>query len=177
MKEAIKNGQVTYIGFDKKNNNKWLVETRGSWTYVDFQENEFTQVIFGYVVRQENGTYKAFQSGDRNVKFFNDVNDGIEYIKSLKINKYSILIEWFIGTITYESWKFLITSDDSKEYVEDVIRNCQKNSDIEFDSPDELLDSICNEYGWKYETIRDEYGCKQNSDYNICIKLYPLIYT
>lgn len=84
MKEELKNGQVTYIGFDKKNNNKWLVETRGSWTYVNFQENEFTQVIFGYVVRQENGTYKAFQSGDRNMKFFNNVNDGIEYIKSLK---------------------------------------------------------------------------------------------
>ena len=77
-------GLVTYIGFDTENNGKFIVETKGTWTYVNYQENEFTQVIFGYVVKQNDGKYKAYQFGDRNIKYFNSVDDGVEYIKSLK---------------------------------------------------------------------------------------------
>lgn len=84
-------GLITYTGFDTDNNGKFVVETKGNWTYVNFQRDEFTQVIFGYVVRQDSGKYKAFQLGtfetdfkDRNVKYFDSVDDGIEYIKSLK---------------------------------------------------------------------------------------------
>ena len=77
-------GLITYTGFDTDNNGKFVVETKGSWTYVNYQENEFTQVIFGYVVKQNDGRYKAYQFGDRNVKYFNLVDDGVEYIKSLK---------------------------------------------------------------------------------------------
>ena len=78
-------GLVTYVGFDIENNKKFIIETQGSWTYVKYQENEFAQVIFGYVVKQDNGKYKAYQFGDRNVKYFDTVDDGVKYIKSLKM--------------------------------------------------------------------------------------------
>ena len=94
MKAEIQSNGVTYVGFDIENNGKFIVETKGEWTYVNFQENEFTQIIFGYVVRQNDGRYKAFQLGtmetnfnDRNVKYFDSVVDGVEYIKSLKKDK------------------------------------------------------------------------------------------
>ena len=48
MNATIQNGQVTYVGFNPNDNNKWFIETRGSYTYVNYQEDEFTQVIFGY---------------------------------------------------------------------------------------------------------------------------------
>lgn len=86
-----KNGIIIYRGFDETNNGKFIVETKGNWTYVNFQENEFAQVVFGYVVKQDDGKYKAFQLGnfesnftDRNVRYFGSVEDGIKYIKSLK---------------------------------------------------------------------------------------------
>ena len=85
-------GLITYVGFDTANNGKFVVETKGRWTYVNYQENEFTQVIFGYVVKQDDGRYKAFQLGtfetnfkDRNVKYFDLLDDGVEYIKRLKM--------------------------------------------------------------------------------------------
>lgn len=85
-----KDGAISFIGYDTENNGKFIVE-KGSlnsdWTYVNYQKDGFTQVIFGYVVKQEDGKYKAFQFGDRNVKYFDTVNEGIEYIKSLP-NKY-----------------------------------------------------------------------------------------
>ena len=77
-------GLVSYVGFDTENNGKFIIETKGSWTYVNYQEDGFTQVIFGYVVKQNDGRYKAFQFGDRNVKYFDLIDDGVEYIKSLK---------------------------------------------------------------------------------------------
>ena len=86
-------GLVSYVGFDTENNGKFIIETKGSWTYVNYQEDGFTQGVFGYVVKQNDGRYKAFQLGtmetnfnDRNVKYFDSVTDGVEYIKSL--NKY-----------------------------------------------------------------------------------------
>ena len=94
MKTEIQSNGVTYIGFDADDNGKFIVTTNGDWTYVNYQEDEFTQVIFGYVVKQSDGKYKAFQLGtmetnfkDRNVKYFDLVADGVEYIKSLKETK------------------------------------------------------------------------------------------
>ena len=94
MKATIQSNGVTYTGFDTEDNGKFIVETKGEWTYINYQENEFTQVIFGYVVKQDGGKYKAFQLGtfetnfkDRNVKYFDSVVDGVEYIKSLKKDK------------------------------------------------------------------------------------------
>ena len=94
MKATIQSNGVTYTGFDTEDNGKFIVETKGEWTYINYQENEFTQVIFGYVVKQDDEKYKAFQLGtfdtnfkDRNVKYFDSVVDGVEYIKSLKKDK------------------------------------------------------------------------------------------
>ena len=91
MKAEIQSNGVTYTGFDTEDNGKFIVTNNGDWTYINYQENEFTQVIFGYVVKQSDGKYKAFQLGtfetnfkDRNVKYFNSIADGVKYIKSLK---------------------------------------------------------------------------------------------
>ena len=80
-------GLVAYVGFNTEDNGKFLVETKGNWTYINYQEDEFTKFIFGYVVKQNDGKYKAFQFGDRNIKYFNSLDDGVEYIKSLKVLK------------------------------------------------------------------------------------------
>ena len=42
------------------------------------------------------------------------------------MNKYSLSIKWkFSGE--FELWNMIIISDDSKEYVTEVIKNYQKN--------------------------------------------------
>lgn len=84
MNTEIKNGQVTYVGFDSKDNGKWIIDTTGDWTYVCFQKDEFTQTIFGYVVKQANGNYKAWHGFDKDSEeYFTNVEEGIEYVKSL----------------------------------------------------------------------------------------------
>lgn len=86
MNATIQSGQVTYIGFDPNNNNKWIIETRGDYTYVTFQEDEFSQVIFGYVIKQNNGKYKArYGLDEKSSKYFETVDDGIKYVKSFKM--------------------------------------------------------------------------------------------
>lgn len=83
MNAKIQNGQVEYVGFNPSDNDKWIVETRGTYTYVNYQKDEFTQVIFGYVIEQKNGKYKAFHGlDDKNAKYFEMVEDGIKYVKS-----------------------------------------------------------------------------------------------
>lgn len=85
MNATIQNGQVSYVGFNLNDNNKWLIETKGSYTYVNYQKDEFTQVIFGYVIKQSNGKYKAFHGLDeKDAKYFDTVDDGIKYVKSFK---------------------------------------------------------------------------------------------
>lgn len=83
MNTIIQNGQVTYIGFNPNDNNKWIIETRGNYTYVNYQKDEFTQVIFGYVIKQNNGKYIASHGLDKkSEKYFDTVDEGIEYVKS-----------------------------------------------------------------------------------------------
>lgn len=66
------------------------------------------------------------------------------------MNKYSLSIKWkFSGE--FELWNMIIISDDSKEYVTEVIKNYQKTNNVEFESPVELMDAICYEYGWQWE--------------------------
>ena len=75
---------IEFVGFNTKDNGNFIIETKCDWTYVNYHKDEFTQVIVGYVVKQNDGRYKAFQLDERNVKYFESVSDGIEYIKSLK---------------------------------------------------------------------------------------------
>lgn len=75
------------------------------------------------------------------------------------MNKYSLCIEWqFNGQ--YENWEMLVISDDSKEYVKNVIKNYQENNHIEFASPIELMDAICGEYGWKWQDLEHDIHIK-----------------
>jgi len=83
MNTTIQSGHITYVGFDPNDNNKWIIETKGNYTYVTYQEDEFTQVIFGYVIKQNDGKYKARYGLDENSsKYFETLDDGIEYVKS-----------------------------------------------------------------------------------------------
>lgn len=52
---------------------------------MNYQEDEFTQVIFGYVIKQSNGKYKAsYGLDEKSEKYFDTVDDGIKYVKSFK---------------------------------------------------------------------------------------------
>lgn len=66
-------------------NEGWNGKDYMDYTYVNYQKDEFTQVIFGYVIKQSNGKYKAFHGLDENdAKYFDTVDDGIKYVKSFK---------------------------------------------------------------------------------------------
>ena len=53
------------------------------------------------------------------------------------MNRYSLGIEWnFHGQ--YEVWEMVVLSDDSKEYVTEVIKNCQKNNNVKGDVIEEV---------------------------------------
>ena len=68
------------------------------------------------------------------------------------MNRYSLRFDWkFNGEPDY--WEMVVLSDDSKEYVTEVIKNYQKNNNVEFESPVELMDTVCDEYGWQWENF------------------------
>ena len=66
------------------------------------------------------------------------------------MNKYSLSIKWKFNE-EFESWNMIIISDDSKEHVTEVIKNYQKTNNVEFESPVDLMDAICDEHGWQWE--------------------------
>lgn len=72
---------VEWIGYDPADNKSWVVETKGDWTYVCWQENEYGQSIEGYVVKTDKGyhTYNLCKTYD---KYFADKDEAIEFVKS-----------------------------------------------------------------------------------------------
>ena len=84
MRSKIRNGAVTYIGFDPSNNNSWIIDEKGDWTYVNYQPDEFTQVISGYVVKQPDGKYRAFNCMETYNELFDNKQKAIEFVQ----NKY-----------------------------------------------------------------------------------------
>ena len=82
MVTKIQDGLVTYIGFHANKNKKFIVETKGNWTYINYQKDEFTRIICGYVVKQDDGRYRTHRLGtfdtnfkDRNVGYFDSLKD------------------------------------------------------------------------------------------------------
>ena len=62
------------------------------------------------------------------------------------MNRYSLSIKCKKFGDVFE---MVVLSDDSKEYVTEVIKNYQKDNNVEFESPVELMDVVCDEYGWE----------------------------
>jgi len=81
MRATVHHGAVTYTGFDPSHNDSWIVEERGGWTYVIYQEDEFARIISGYVVRQPDGRYRAFDCMETYNKVFDDKENAIEFVK------------------------------------------------------------------------------------------------
>lgn len=82
MRSKIDCGAVTYIGFDPKDNNSWIIEEKGDWTYVCYQTDGFTRAITGYVVEQTDGRYNAFNCMRTYDKFFDSKQEAIEFVQS-----------------------------------------------------------------------------------------------
>lgn len=84
MNRATKNlgNGVEWVGFNPADNESWVIETKGDWTYVNWQNNEFTQSIEGYVVRQKDGTYNAHNLVKTYDKYFDSKEEAIEFVKS-----------------------------------------------------------------------------------------------
>ena len=94
MVTKIQDGLVTYIGFHANKNKKFIVETKGNWTYINYQKDEFTRIICGYVVKHDDGRYRTHRLGtfdtnfkDRNVGYFDSLKDGIAYMKQVYIQE------------------------------------------------------------------------------------------
>ena len=67
-----------------------------------------------------------------------------------KINKFRLSFCEKDGVTNGKSKRHRV-SDDSKEHVTEVIKNYQKTNNVEFESPVDLMDAICDEYGWQWE--------------------------
>lgn len=81
MRARIDSGAVAYIGFDPSENNSWVINEKGDWTYVNYQRDEFTQVISGYVVKQPDGRYRAFNCMETYSEFFKDKQNAIRLVQ------------------------------------------------------------------------------------------------
>jgi len=64
------------------------------------------------------------------------------------MNRYSLSIKCKRFGDVFE---MVVLSDDSKEYVTEIIKNYQKDNNVKFESPVELMDVVCDEYGWEWE--------------------------
>lgn len=55
-------------------------------------------------------------------------------------------------------WNFIVIAEDSKQFVEEVIKE-NKNM---YESPVDLMDFICDTYGWKWEDCVPDINIKMN---------------
>ena len=62
------------------------------------------------------------------------------------MNRYTVFIQTGFGN-GYDEWKFIVIAEDSKDYVMKVI---EENKNM-YESPVELMDYICDTYGWEWE--------------------------
>lgn len=84
----------------------------------------------------------------KNMEIANDSQDTSE---ERHRNKYTLRIHWERNE--YAPWDMVIIADDTKEYVTEVIKNYQKNNNVKFESPVELMDAVCDNYGWEWRDL------------------------
>lgn len=65
------------------------------------------------------------------------------------MNRYTMEIKQKTGVCSSELWKFIVVSGDTIEFVTSLILEAQK--EFKFESPVELIDYVCDVYGWKWE--------------------------
>ena len=68
------------------------------------------------------------------------------------INRYIMGIKQKTGVCSWETWDFIVITDESAEYVTDAIFEAQK--EFNFESPVDLMDYVCDAYDWKWEDFK-----------------------
>ena len=69
------------------------------------------------------------------------------------MNRYTLFIQTNFGN-EYDEWKFIVITDDNRQYVEDVINEYKHM----YESPVELMDYLCDTFGWKWEDYEPEFN-------------------
>lgn len=69
------------------------------------------------------------------------------------MNRYTLFIQTNLGN-EYEEWKFIVITDDSVQYVKDVINEYKHM----YESPIDLMDYLCDTFGWQWEDYEPEFN-------------------
>ena len=69
------------------------------------------------------------------------------------MNRYTLFIQTNFGN-EYDEWKFIIITDDSRQYVEDVVNEYKHM----YESPVDLMDYLCDTFGWEWEDYKPEFN-------------------
>lgn len=80
----IQNNPADYAERNRQNDKKWIIKAEEKWMFVFYEFDESTKVLFGHILKQDDGTYKAFPFCDKRIGFFDNMKDAINYIKSVK---------------------------------------------------------------------------------------------
>ena len=96
----------------------------------------------------------------------NSYEQSVEYLKAERQDAEKKENEMFIDNWLNEHFgiqnqkearqkSIFIVFDKNANFVKtvttEVIKNYQKNNNVEFESPVELMDTVCDEYGWQWE--------------------------
>ena len=80
----IQNNPADYAERNRQNDKKWIIKAEEKWMFVFYVFDESTEVLFGHILKQDDGTYKAFPFCNKRIGFFDNMKDAINYIKSIK---------------------------------------------------------------------------------------------
>lgn len=84
MASQTQNSPADYAERNRQNDKKWIIKAEEKWMFVFYEFDESTKVLFGHILKQDDGTYKAFPFCDKRIGFFDNMKDAINYIKSVK---------------------------------------------------------------------------------------------
>lgn len=72
------------------------------------------------------------------------------------MNRYTLFIQTGFGNGYDEwkyEWKFIVIAEDTREYVAEVINEYKHM----YESPVELMDYLCDTFGWEWEDYEPEF--------------------